>query len=73
MAEDRRVAVRPFRRNVTYFGVDVDQLPKAHPEEAARLLDLVRGRLASGTFHPLPATCRAAGQHRRLVGPDGGR
>ncbi|MBP0491202.1 type I polyketide synthase [Pararoseomonas indoligenes] len=59
-AEDRRIAVRPFRRNVTYFGVDVDQLPKARPAEAARLLESIRGRLASGDFRPLPYARRAA-------------
>ncbi|WP_338661187.1 type I polyketide synthase [Pararoseomonas sp. SCSIO 73927] len=59
-AEDRRIAVRPFRRNVTYFGVDVDQLPKARPAEAARLLESIRGRLASGDFRPLPYARRTA-------------
>jgi len=61
-AEDRRIAVRPFRRNVTYFGVDVDQLPKARPAEAARLLESIRGRLASGDLRPLPYARRAAGE-----------
>jgi acyl transferase domain-containing protein/NADPH:quinone reductase-like Zn-dependent oxidoreductase/acyl carrier protein len=59
-AEDRRIAVRPFRRNVTYFGVDVDQLPRARPAEAARLLESIRGRLASGDLRPLPYTRRVA-------------
>ncbi|SHJ05109.1 Acyl transferase domain-containing protein [Roseomonas rosea] len=59
-AEDRRIAVRPFRRNITYFGVDVDQLPKARPAEAARLLESIRGRLASGDLRPLPYARRAA-------------
>ncbi|WP_426955220.1 SDR family NAD(P)-dependent oxidoreductase [Muricoccus radiodurans] len=59
-AEDRRIAVRPFRRNITYFGVDVDQLPRARPAEAARLLESIRGRLASGDLRPLPYARRAA-------------
>ncbi|WP_052401428.1 type I polyketide synthase [Muricoccus aerilatus] len=59
-AEDRRIAVRPFRRNVTYFGVDVDQLPSARPAEAARLLESIRGRLAGGSFRPLPYSRRGA-------------
>ncbi|MBB5692176.1 acyl transferase domain-containing protein/NADPH:quinone reductase-like Zn-dependent oxidoreductase/acyl carrier protein [Roseomonas pecuniae] len=59
-AEDRRVAVRPFRRNITYFGVDVDQLPRARPAEAARLLEAIRGRLAIGDLRPLPYARRAA-------------
>ncbi|MFC0387409.1 SDR family NAD(P)-dependent oxidoreductase [Muricoccus vinaceus] len=59
-AEDRRIAVRPFRRNVTYFGVDVDQLPSARPDEAARLLEAIRGRLATGDLRPLPYARRGA-------------
>jgi NADPH:quinone reductase-like Zn-dependent oxidoreductase/NAD(P)-dependent dehydrogenase (short-subunit alcohol dehydrogenase family)/acyl carrier protein len=59
-AEDRRIAVRPFRRNVTYFGVDVDQLPKARPAEAARLLESIRGRLAAGDLRPIPYSRRPA-------------
>ncbi|TPG58149.1 SDR family NAD(P)-dependent oxidoreductase [Roseomonas nepalensis] len=59
-AEDRRVAVRPFRRNVTYFGIDVDQLPSARPAEAARLLESVRNRLADGSLRPLPYSRRGA-------------
>ncbi|HEY8614237.1 MAG TPA: zinc-binding dehydrogenase, partial [Roseomonas sp.] len=59
-AEDRRIAMRPFRRNITYFGVDVDQLPRARPAEAARLLESIRGRLATGDFRPLPYARRAA-------------
>ncbi|UFN51372.1 SDR family NAD(P)-dependent oxidoreductase [Roseomonas sp. OT10] len=53
-AEDRRIALRPMRRNISYFGVDVDQLPAARPAEAARLLDGLRARLAVGTLRPLP-------------------
>ncbi|TDG05294.1 beta-ketoacyl synthase, partial [Paracraurococcus ruber] len=55
-AENRRVALRPLRRNAIWFAVDVDELPRARPALAARLLRSIAARLADGTFRPLPAT-----------------
>ena len=54
--ENRRAALRPMRQNVTYFAVDVDQLPLARPELAQRLLSDISARMASGAYRPLPAT-----------------
>ncbi|WP_375293367.1 SDR family NAD(P)-dependent oxidoreductase [Siccirubricoccus sp. G192] len=54
--ENRRVALRPLRRNATFFAVDVDELPRARPALAARLLAGIARRLAEGSFRPLPAT-----------------
>ncbi|MEM7547566.1 MAG: SDR family NAD(P)-dependent oxidoreductase [Pseudomonadota bacterium] len=49
------IGLRPFRRNLTYFGVDADQLLSARPEIADRLFrDLAEG-FASGAFTPPPA------------------
>lgn len=59
-AENRRVALRPMRRNVTYFAVDVDELPRARPAVAARLLAGIAERLESGAFQPLPFAVTAA-------------
>lgn len=59
-AENRRVALRPLRRNVTYFAVDVDELPRARPAVASRLLTSIAERLASGIFQPLPFALRPA-------------
>ncbi|MFC0410228.1 SDR family NAD(P)-dependent oxidoreductase [Roseomonas elaeocarpi] len=59
-AEDRRIAVRPFRKNISYFGVDVDQLPAARPAEAARIIESLCARLASGELMPLPRITRRA-------------
>ncbi|TDH59842.1 SDR family NAD(P)-dependent oxidoreductase, partial [Dankookia rubra] len=59
-AENRRVALRPMRRNVTWFAVDVDELPRARPAVAARLLRSIAERLGEGSFRPLPATEYAA-------------
>jgi acyl transferase domain-containing protein/NADPH:quinone reductase-like Zn-dependent oxidoreductase/acyl carrier protein len=58
--EDRRAGLRPLRRNVTYFAIDVDALPRARPAEAARLLGLIRDRLATGGILPLPHQVHAA-------------
>jgi acyl transferase domain-containing protein/NADPH:quinone reductase-like Zn-dependent oxidoreductase/acyl carrier protein len=56
--ENTRVGLRPWRRNLTYFGVDVDQLPKARPALARKLLAAIAQRLASGALHPLPHALR---------------
>ncbi|WP_159997654.1 type I polyketide synthase [Roseomonas sp. 18066] len=60
--ENRRVGLRPYRHNLTYFGVDVDQLPKARPEIAQSLLAEIGARLASGALHPLPFARCGAGE-----------
>ncbi|NOG70432.1 type I polyketide synthase [Roseicella sp. DB1501] len=61
-AENRRVALRPMRRNVTWFAVDVDELPRARPALASRLLRSIADRLEQGRFRPLPATEHAAAE-----------
>jgi acyl transferase domain-containing protein/NADPH:quinone reductase-like Zn-dependent oxidoreductase/acyl carrier protein len=58
-AEARRVSLRPLRRNAGFFAVDVDELPRARPAVAARLLSKVARRLEEGTLRPLPATLHA--------------
>ncbi|WP_120007092.1 type I polyketide synthase [Teichococcus vastitatis] len=60
--ENRRVGLRPYRNNLTYFGVDVDQLPKARPDLARRLLGNISDRFAAGTLRPIPYTVRPAGE-----------
>ncbi|MDQ0504875.1 type I polyketide synthase [Xanthobacter agilis] len=48
------IGLRPFARNLSYFGVDTDQLIAARPDALQDLFgDLVR-LLADGTFTPLP-------------------
>ncbi|MEO0362171.1 MAG: SDR family NAD(P)-dependent oxidoreductase, partial [Pseudomonadota bacterium] len=48
------LGLRPFRRNLTYFGVDADQLLSARPDLADRLFrDLAEG-FAAGAFSPPP-------------------
>jgi acyl transferase domain-containing protein/NADPH:quinone reductase-like Zn-dependent oxidoreductase len=48
------LALRPFRCNVSYFGIDADQLLVAKPELAARLLSEVATLFAAGSLTPLP-------------------
>jgi len=52
--ENRRAALRPLRRNVSYFAVDADALPRAKPELAQALLADIAARLAEGALLPLP-------------------
>ncbi|HXZ17474.1 MAG TPA: SDR family NAD(P)-dependent oxidoreductase [Roseiarcus sp.] len=51
---DTPVGLRPFRRNLTYFGVDLDQLLSARPEAARRMFEEVMALFASGELKPLP-------------------
>ncbi|WP_372616769.1 SDR family NAD(P)-dependent oxidoreductase [Falsiroseomonas sp.] len=52
--ENRRAPLRPLRRNATYFAVDVDELPRARPALAAKLLARIRERVQDGSLRPLP-------------------
>jgi phthiocerol/phenolphthiocerol synthesis type-I polyketide synthase C len=52
--ENRRAPIRTLRRNASYFAVDVDELPRARPGQAARLLGQMRDRLQDGSLRPLP-------------------
>lgn len=48
--------LRPFRRNLTYFGVDVDLLLAENQDFARQMLDELTERFDSGAFGPLPYT-----------------
>ncbi|WP_421998993.1 SDR family NAD(P)-dependent oxidoreductase [Reyranella sp.] len=48
------VGLRPLRRNLSYFGVDVDQLLGEHRDVACRLFAEVIELMASGDLAPLP-------------------
>lgn len=50
------LGLRPFRRNLTYFGVDVDQLFAHAPDILGRGLQEMATGLADGLYDPLP--CR---------------
>lgn len=48
------LGLRPFRNNLTYFGVDLDQLMLAQPDVSNRLFREVFELVAEGDFAPLP-------------------
>ncbi|HWI87597.1 MAG TPA: type I polyketide synthase, partial [Sphingomonas sp.] len=52
--ENSSVGLRPFRHNVTYYGIDADQLPLRRPQLAARLFDEITQLFAAGALRPLP-------------------
>ncbi len=53
-AEGRRAGLGAFRRNINYFVVDADALPRARPALAEALLRDIAARLADGALAPLP-------------------
>ncbi|HTW53587.1 MAG TPA: SDR family NAD(P)-dependent oxidoreductase [Stellaceae bacterium] len=60
--ENRAFRPRPFRQNVSYFAVDLDQLPVRRPELAKALLGEVAAALKAGEIRPLA--------HRRFAFAD---
>jgi len=52
--ENSSVGLRPFRHNVTYYGIDADQLPLRRPDLAAALFDEITALFARGALRPLP-------------------
>jgi phthiocerol/phenolphthiocerol synthesis type-I polyketide synthase C len=48
-----RIHLRPLRQNISYFAIDVDQLPLQRPELARALLTEVSEALSSGAIRPL--------------------
>jgi acyl transferase domain-containing protein/NADPH:quinone reductase-like Zn-dependent oxidoreductase/acyl carrier protein len=52
--ENTRIGLRPFRKNISYFGIDADQLMKERPDLTAKLYREVMALFARGVLHPLP-------------------
>jgi acyl transferase domain-containing protein/NADPH:quinone reductase-like Zn-dependent oxidoreductase/NAD(P)-dependent dehydrogenase (short-subunit alcohol dehydrogenase family)/acyl carrier protein len=52
--ENTRVGLRPFRNNLSYFGIDADQLMSARPDLTQRLFTEVLALFEQGVLHPLP-------------------
>lgn len=51
---DTKIGLRPFRRNISYFGIDVDQLLKSRPELTARMFSELAELFDGGKLHPIP-------------------
>jgi len=52
--ENTKIGLRPFRNNISYFGIDADQLMQAHPELTCKLFAEVMTLFKEGVLHPLP-------------------
>jgi acyl transferase domain-containing protein/acyl carrier protein len=52
--ENSQIGLRPFRNNISYFGIDADQLMGVLPESTTRLFAEVMALFANGVLHPLP-------------------
>jgi acyl transferase domain-containing protein/NADPH:quinone reductase-like Zn-dependent oxidoreductase/acyl carrier protein len=52
--ENSSVGLRPFRHNVSYFGIDADQLPVKRPALAAAIFAEIDAMFAAGSLRPLP-------------------
>ena len=50
---NRRIHLRPLRQNISYFAIDVDQLPVQRPDLARSLLSEVSTALSEGAIRPL--------------------
>ena len=53
---DSPMFLRPFRRNLSYFGIDVDQMLVDCPKLAGELFVEVLKHFENGDFRPLPMT-----------------
>ena len=56
------IGLRPFRRNLSYFGVDLDQLLIDEPATAKLLMRSVIRLFESGALAPLPYRAFDAGE-----------
>ena len=54
--ENTPIGLRPFRNNISYFGIDADQILTGRPQLAARLFSEVMELFYNGVLAPLP--CR---------------
>ncbi|ALM86454.1 type I polyketide synthase [Bordetella sp. N] len=52
--ENTRIGLRPLRNNISYFGIDADQLLSARPDLTRRLFNEMMRGFADGMLHPLP-------------------
>jgi len=50
---NRRIRLRPLRQNISYFAIDIDQLPIRRPDLARALLTEVSSALSEGAIRPL--------------------
>ncbi|WP_337270264.1 SDR family NAD(P)-dependent oxidoreductase [Oryzifoliimicrobium ureilyticus] len=51
---DRKIGLRPFRRNISYFGIDADQLLVNVPDLTRRIFTEMSDLFAEGRLTPIP-------------------
>lgn len=54
--ENTKIGLRPFRNNISYFGIDADQLQRELPELTSRLFTEMLELFNQETLFPLPYT-----------------
>lgn len=54
--ENSRIGLRPFRNNITYYGIDADQLMAVNPSLTGKLFSKLRQLFADGILKPIPFT-----------------
>jgi phthiocerol/phenolphthiocerol synthesis type-I polyketide synthase C len=52
--ENSHIGLRPLRNNISYFGIDADQLLAQRPETARRVFIDLMALFADGSLQPLP-------------------
>lgn len=52
--QNTRIGLRPFRNNISYFGIDADQLMSERPDLTRRLFGQMMELFEQGILHPLP-------------------
>ncbi len=52
--ENSKIGLRPFRNNISYFGIDADQLLIERPELANRLFKEMMSLFDDGSLRPMP-------------------
>ena len=52
--ENTKIGLRPFRNNISYFGIDADQLMQEQPQLTQALFREVMELFGQGILHPLP-------------------
>ncbi|GAB3333565.1 type I polyketide synthase [Bordetella tumulicola] len=52
--ENTRIGLRPFRNNISYFGIDADQLMRERPTLTRRLFGEMMALFEQGVLRPLP-------------------
>ncbi len=53
--ENTPIGLRPFKDNISYFGIDADQLLVSRPELAGRLFRELMALFEDGVLYPLPS------------------